>query len=63
MTGPQTTTARPVQIVRPGGFDWADAGIGAAGAMGLALVAAGVALALAARRFAGGKAQPKGDPR
>jgi hypothetical protein len=31
-------------IVRPGGFDWADAGVGAAVAVGAALLAAGLLL-------------------
>jgi hypothetical protein len=68
MTGaPHTTTGvtppRPVQIVRPGGFDWTDAGVGAVGATGLALVIAGLAFTLAARRVAGAETKPKGDPR
>ena len=50
------TTPSPqpaVQIVRvsaPGGFDWGDAGIGAAGALGLSMVALGGGLVIAARR-------------
>jgi hypothetical protein len=42
-----------VQIVRvsaPGGFDWRDAGIGAAGALGLSTLAIGSGLVIAARR-------------
>ena len=49
-----TTPSQPaVQIVRvstPGGFDWGDAGIGAAGALGLSMVAVGGGLVIAARR-------------
>jgi len=42
-----------VQIVRvsaPGGFDWANAGIGAAGALGLSTLAIGGGLAITRRR-------------
>jgi hypothetical protein len=42
-----------VQIVRvstPGGFDWGDASIGAAGALGLSMAAIGGGLVIAARR-------------
>ena len=50
----RTTPSQPaVQIVRisaPGGFDWSDAGIGAAGALGLSTLAIGTGLAIAARR-------------
>jgi hypothetical protein len=42
------TYARP-QIVRNSGFDWGDAGIGAAGGLGFAMV--GGALLIGARRF------------
>ena len=49
-----TTPSQPaVQIVRvpaPGGFDWGAAGIGAAGALGLSMVALGGGLVIAARR-------------
>jgi hypothetical protein len=38
-----------VTIVEPGAFDWADAGVGAAGAFGLVLLASG-ALILATQR-------------
>src|SRR5262245_48010830 len=38
------TPAPATIIVRPGGFDWADAGIGAAVAIGAALLAAGLFL-------------------
>jgi hypothetical protein len=52
---PTTTTPSqpPVQIVRvsaPGGFDWGDAGIGAAGALGLSTLAIGSGLVIAGRR-------------
>jgi hypothetical protein len=53
---PATTTTPsqpPVQIVRvsaPGGFDWSDAGIGAAGALGLSTLTIGSGLLIAARR-------------
>ena len=42
------TYARP-QIVRNGGFDWSDAGIGAVGGLGFAMV--GGALLIGARRL------------
>lgn len=49
-----TPSARPaVQIVRvsaPGGFDWGDAGIGAAGALGLSMLVAGGGVVITARR-------------
>ena len=49
-----TPSSQPaVQIVRvsaPGGFDWGDAGIGAAGALGLSMGALGGGLVIAARR-------------
>jgi hypothetical protein len=50
------TTPSPqpaVQIVRvsaPGGFDWGDAGIGAAGALGLSMLAMGGGLVIAGKR-------------
>jgi hypothetical protein len=54
---PTPSTATPsqpaVQIVRvsaPEAFDWGDAGIGAAGALGLSTLAIGSALVIAARR-------------
>ena len=50
----RSTPSQPaVQIVRvsaPGGFDWGDASIGAAGALGLSMVAIGGGLMIAARR-------------
>ena len=48
-----TPSKPPVQIIRvsaPGGFDWGDAGIGAAGALGLSTLAVGSALVVTARR-------------
>jgi hypothetical protein len=55
---PRQATSTPshepaVQIVRvssPGGFDWGDASIGAAGALGLSMAAIGGGLVIAARR-------------
>jgi hypothetical protein len=53
-TRARTTPSRPaVQIVRvsaPEAFDWGDAGIGAAGALGLSTLAIGSVLVIAARR-------------
>lgn len=40
----QATAAPNVTIVESGPFDWGDAGLGAAGAFGLMLVAGGVAI-------------------
>jgi hypothetical protein len=49
-----TPSSRPaVEIVRvsaPGGFDWGDAGIGAAGALGLSMLAVGGRGVITARR-------------
>ena len=51
-----TTTPSPqpaVQVVRvpaPGGFDWGDASIGAAGGFGLSMLAIGGGLVIAQRR-------------
>ncbi|HEY1508555.1 MAG TPA: hypothetical protein VGF93_06115 [Solirubrobacteraceae bacterium] len=56
--------APPVMIVRvaaPGGFDWGDAGIGAAGGLALAMVGLGGWVAVSqsrARRTTGTKAVP-----
>lgn len=51
---PTTPSARPaVQVVRvsaPGGFEWGDAGIGAAGGFGLSMLAMGGGLVVAQRR-------------
>jgi hypothetical protein len=41
--------ARSVADAQPGGFDWGDAAIGAAGAIGLAMLATGTAFALRRR--------------
>jgi hypothetical protein len=53
-TQSRTTPSQPtVQIVRvsaPEAFDWGDAGIGAAGTLGLSTLAIGSALVIAARR-------------
>jgi hypothetical protein len=50
----RTTPTQPaVQIIRvsaPSGFDWSDATIGAAGALGLSTLAIGSGLLMAARR-------------
>jgi uncharacterized iron-regulated membrane protein len=50
----QNPSPAPVTIVRltdaGGGFDWGDAGIGAAGALGLILAATGATLLIARRR-------------
>jgi hypothetical protein len=62
----RATTPSPqpvVEIVRvsaPGGFDWGDAGIGAAGALGLSMLAIGGGLAIAARRH---RTPDTSDPR
>jgi hypothetical protein len=49
-----TSTHQPaVQVIRvsaPGGFSWGDAGIGAAGALGLSMLATGGRLVIAERR-------------
>jgi hypothetical protein len=42
-TGPVVIDRRPI-VLESGGFDWADAGIGAAGAAGLVLVGSGAVL-------------------
>jgi hypothetical protein len=51
---PASTSSQPaVQVVRvpaPGGFDWGDAGIGAAGGFGLSMLAIGGGLVIAKRR-------------
>ena len=47
------TVESPRQVITvsaPGGFDWGDAAIGAAGGLGLALVAVGGTLSVAGRR-------------
>lgn len=51
---PTTPSSQPgVQVVRvsaPGGFDWGDASIGAAGGFGLSVLAIGGGLVIAQRR-------------
>jgi hypothetical protein len=51
-----TTSSQPaVQVVRgpaPGGFDWGDAGIGAAGGLGLSMLGLGGALVISSQRRA-----------
>jgi len=45
------TTPTVVRVTAPGGgFDWGDAGIGAAGALGLAIIAFGGGLTISRRR-------------
>lgn len=48
----QTTSAPPplVRIQTPSGFDWADAGIGAAGGLALAMLGVGGGLAISHQR-------------
>jgi hypothetical protein len=48
-TSPAADTP-PTIVVRPGGFDWADAGIGAGAAVGVGLLGAGILAASARRR-------------
>jgi hypothetical protein len=43
-------TSAPVVSPAPGGFDWGDAGIGAAGGVGLAMVGVGGSFVVAGRR-------------
>jgi hypothetical protein len=52
-TNPSHSVSPPAVIVRvaaPGGFDWADAGIGAAGGLALAMVGVGGAIAVSQSR-------------
>ena len=60
---PTTPPEPAVQIVRvaaPGGFDWGDAGIGAAGALGLSTLAIGTGLAITgSRHYAPSTANPE----
>ena len=60
---PTTPPEPAVQIVRvsaPGGFDWGDAGIGAAGALGLSTLAIATGLAItSSRRRAPSTANPE----
>jgi hypothetical protein len=48
-TQPRGQTTPSVTIVESGAFDWGDAGVGAAGALGLVLAAAGVAVVVRGR--------------
>jgi hypothetical protein len=53
---PQSANQTPVQLVRvsdPSGFHWGDAGIGAAGALGLSMLAAGGVVLITRRRTHG----------
>jgi hypothetical protein len=50
---PVASPVAPTIVVGPGGFDWGDAGIGAAAALGLAAAAAG-AVAVGTHRRGGG---------
>jgi hypothetical protein len=45
-----TSSTRTVTASSPRGFDWGDAGIGAAGGLGLSMVAAGGTLVITRRR-------------
>lgn len=50
---PTRSTQPAVQVIRvsaPGGFDWGDAGIGAAGGLGLSMLAMGGGLVVTQRR-------------
>jgi hypothetical protein len=58
---PQGVGPAPL-IVRSSGFDWTDAGIGAAIASGLAVVIVGGALVLLRRRVPGGGRRPAPTP-
>jgi hypothetical protein len=46
---PLGQTTPSVTIVEPGAFNWGDAGVGAAGAFGLVLVAGGAAVVVRGR--------------
>ena len=50
--GYSTPRTRPtiIRVTAPGGFAWGDAGIGAAGAIGLSMLALGLALVVLQRR-------------
>lgn len=49
--GPTNTPATVVRVIAPGGgFDWGDAGIGAAGGLSLAFVGVGCALGISQQR-------------
>jgi hypothetical protein len=47
---PPNTPATIIRVTTPGGFDWGDAGIGAAGAIGLSMLALGLVLVVSQRR-------------
>jgi hypothetical protein len=48
--GSPNTPPTIIRVTPPGGFDWGDAGIGAAGAIGLCMLALGLVLAVSQRR-------------
>ena len=48
--GAPNTPATIIRVTAPGGFDWGDAGIGAAGAIGLCMLALGLVLVVSQRR-------------
>ena len=48
--GTPNTPATIIRVTAPGGFDWGDAGIGAAGAIGLCMLALGLVLVVSQRR-------------
>jgi hypothetical protein len=47
---PSEPTVQVVQVPTPGGFDWGDASIGAAGGFGLSMLAIGGGLVITQRR-------------
>jgi hypothetical protein len=49
-TPPSTPAAQIIRVTAPSGFDWGDAGIGAAGGFGLSMLALGGGLGIAQRR-------------
>jgi hypothetical protein len=59
--GTPNTPATIIRVTTPGGFDWGDAGIGAAGAMGLSMLALGLVLVVSQRRTRRAK-QPTAFP-
>jgi hypothetical protein len=60
--GAKYTTPPPTTIVRvstpAGGFDWADAGIGAAGGLALSMLGIGAALVISSHRRVHGSTSP-----
>ena len=59
-TTPSQPAVRIVRVPAPGGFDWSDAGIGAAGALGLSTLAIATGLAItSSRRRTPGTANPE----